>query len=133
MHSAKAGKETPSDGRFLLDIRCRLISIRYDICYDTDSDGRRTASFTNYCYHYWWRDNVFKGEKVMQRKIILDKSIPNCYNMYMKKRWNVAKELERIAERKRKWKQFDWVFLLKHPLTWLLLMLFITYIGEALS
>ena len=74
-----------------------------------------------------------RQEILMQRKIVLDKSIPNCYNMYMKKRWNVAKELERIAERKRKWKQIDWVFLLKHPLTWLLLMLFITYIGEVLS
>ena len=42
--------------------------------------------------------------------------------MYMKKRWNVSKEMERIAEQKRKWKQIDWVFLLKHPLTWLLLM-----------
>ena len=31
-----------------------------------------------------------------QRKILLDKSVPNCYNMYMKKRWNVSKELERI-------------------------------------
>jgi len=63
-----------------------------------------------------------RQEILMQRKIVLDKSIPNCYNMYMKKRWNVAKELERIAERKRKWKQIDWVFLLKHPLTWILLM-----------
>jgi hypothetical protein len=63
-----------------------------------------------------------RQEILMQRKIILDKSIPNCYNMYMKKRWNVAKELERIAERKRKWKQIDWMFLLKHPLTWILLM-----------
>ena len=65
---------------------------------------------------------IMKTANVHQRKIVLDKSIPNCYNMYMKKRWNVAKELERIAERKRKWKQIDWVFLLKHPLTWLLLM-----------
>ena len=34
----------------------------------------------------------------------------------------LAKELERIAERKRKWKQFDWMHLIKHPLTWILLM-----------
>ena len=26
-------------------------------------------------------------------KIVLDKSVPNCYNMYMKKRWNVSREL----------------------------------------
>ncbi len=63
-----------------------------------------------------------KTANVQQRKIVLDKSIPNCYNMYMKKRWNVANELERIAERKRKWKQFDWMHLVKHPLTWILLM-----------
>ena len=58
-----------------------------------------------------------------QRKILLDKSDHYCYNIFMfNKRMNVAKELERIAERKRKWKQIDWVFLLKHPLTWILLM-----------
>ena len=65
---------------------------------------------------------IMKTVNAHQRKIVLDKSIPNCYNMYMKKRWNVSKEMERIAEQKRKWKQIDWVFLLKHPLTWLLLM-----------
>lgn len=58
----------------------------------------------------------------MQRKIVLDKSIPNCYNMYMKKRWNVSQEMERIAKQKRKWKQIEWTMLLKHPLTWILLM-----------
>lgn len=63
-----------------------------------------------------------KTANAQQRKIVLDKSIPNCYNMYMKKRWNVSQEMERIAKRKRKWKQINWVFLLKHPLTWLLLM-----------
>ena len=36
-----------------------------------------------------------------QRKIVLDTSIPNCYNMYMKKRWNVSKEMERIAKCKK--------------------------------
>ena len=65
---------------------------------------------------------LLRQQKLMQRKIVLDKSIPNCYNMYMKKRWNVSKEMERIAEQKRKWKQIEWLFLLKHPLTWILLM-----------
>ena len=68
------------------------------------------------------KTQIMKTVNAHQRKIVLDKSIPNCYNMYMKKRWNVAKELERIAERKRKWKQFDWMHLVKHPLTWILLM-----------
>lgn len=63
-----------------------------------------------------------KTVNAQQRKIVLDTSIPNCYNMYMKKRWNVSQEMERIAKQKRKWKQINWVFLLKHPLTWILLM-----------
>ena len=78
-------------------------------------------------------NTIMKTANAHQRKIVLDKSIPNCYNMYMKKRWNVPQELRRIAEQNRRWRQIDWVYLAKHPLTWIIFMLFIIYIGEALT
>ena len=65
------------------------------------------------------------------RKIVLDKSVPNCYNMYMKKRWNVSKELERIKKKKANRKPTPWRLLLTHPLTWILLFaLLIGVIGK---
>ena len=76
---------------------------------------------------------IMKTANAQQRKIVLDKSIPNCYNMYMKKRWNVAKELERIAERNRRWRQVDWWYLARHPLTWLIFMLSIPFMGGVLT
>jgi len=53
-----------------------------------------------------------------QRKIVLDISVPNCYNMYMKKRWNVSKELERIHKKPKI--VVDWKLFSRHPLTWIL-------------
>jgi hypothetical protein len=52
------------------------------------------------------------------RKIVLDKSVPNCYNMYMKKRWNVSNELKRIHNKPKI--VVDWKLLSRHPLTWIL-------------
>jgi len=52
------------------------------------------------------------------RKIVLDKSVPNCYNMYMKKRWNVSNELKRIHNKPKI--VVEWKLLSRHPLTWIL-------------
>jgi len=68
---------------------------------------------------------IMKTVNAQRRKIILDKSIPNCYNMYMKKRWNVAKELERIKRKKANRKPIPWRMLIAHPLSWLLFMLLV--------
>jgi hypothetical protein len=51
-------------------------------------------------------------------KIVLDKSVPNCYNMYMKKRWNVSRELERIHNKPKV--NVPWKLISRHPLTWIL-------------
>ena len=53
-----------------------------------------------------------------QRKIVLDKGVLNCYNMYMRKRWNVSKELERIHNKPKV--NVPWQLLARHPLTWIL-------------
>ena len=51
-------------------------------------------------------------------KIVLDNAGKNCYNMYMKKRWNVSKELERIHSKPKI--TVPWKLLSQHPLTWIL-------------
>ena len=71
------------------------------------------------------KTQIMKTANAQQRKIVLDKSIPNCYNMYMKKRWNVAKELERSKKKRANMKPIPWRMLLLHPLTWLLFATFI--------
>jgi len=64
--------------------------------------------------------------KVRQRKILLDKSNRYCYNIFMfNKRLNVAKELERIKEKKANRKPVPWRMLVAHPLTWILFSLLI--------
>ena len=64
--------------------------------------------------------------KVRQRKILLDKSNRYCYNIFMfNKRLNVAKELERIKEKKANRKPVPWRMLVAHPLTWILFSLLV--------
>ena len=64
--------------------------------------------------------------KVRQRKILLDKSNRYCYNIFMfNKRLNVAKELERIKEKKANRKPVPWRMLIAHPLSWILFSLLV--------
>ena len=65
-----------------------------------------------------------KVVKLKQRKIFLDKPNQYCYNilMFNNKRMNVAEELARIEKKRANRKPVPWAMLIRHPLTWILVL-----------